>query len=50
MATRKANKIEDTRFPQDAGPNFRSDATAKDRDGKTDVKLGCPPPKLPPGV
>lgn len=49
MATRKTNDIETCEFPEDAGPNFRSGATAKDRDG-SDVDLGCPPPELPPGV
>ena len=49
MATTKSNKIEDTEFPDDAGPNFKSNAKAKDKNGQ-DVTLGCPPPDLPPGV
>lgn len=49
MATEKAANIDDTRFPEDPSPNFKSGATAKDKDGSI-VDLGCPPPDLPPGI
>ena len=49
MATTKAGDIEDTEFPDDSGPNFKSGATAKDKDGST-VNLGCPPTDLPSGI
>jgi hypothetical protein len=42
--------IKKTKFPSDPGPNFKSEAKAKDKDGKADVTLTCPPPDLPPGV
>ena len=49
IAIVKAAKIEDCKFPEDDGPNFKPGATAKDKDGST-VNLGCPPPDLPDGV
>lgn len=48
MATKKDATIDQTVFPADPGANFKSNPTAKDRDG-TDVPLGCPPTDLPPG-
>jgi hypothetical protein len=49
MASKKAKDIKDAEFPEDASPNFKSGAKAKDKDGG-DVDLGCPPPDLPPGI
>lgn len=49
MATTKAGDIEDAEFPNDPGPNFKSSASAKDKDGSS-VTLGCPPPDLPSGI
>lgn len=46
MATVKARDPRDATFPDDTGANFKSDASAKDRDG-SDVPLGCPPTDLP---
>jgi hypothetical protein len=46
MATTKGRTIEQTSFPDDAGPNFKTGAQAKDRDGSA-VNLNCPPPDLP---
>lgn len=46
MATKKAKKLEDCKFPDDDnGANFKK-GKAKDKDGST-VDLTCPPPDLP---
>ena len=46
MATTKGATIDQTEFPDDAGPNLKGEAQAKDKDDST-VNLGCPPSDLP---
>lgn len=46
MAKTKGRTIDATTFPEDVGPNIKSGAKAKDKDG-SEVDLGCPPPALP---
>lgn len=49
MAIKKSNALSKVEFPPEPGKNFKPNATAKDRNGKS-VDLSCPPIDLPPGI